>query len=157
MKVEAGDTRISLLGITISPVVWPNILDLVCGSIHDLDICVQNRIWREVLCGPGIEEFLESDESESEVDTEDDDNDYWMIKPFPPGVSDFWRFWFLDLKESCRALVTPNGADGILMVVIAFLGPWRDFGVADGPSWNRGWRYRESQRKNQWGQLALVV
>ena len=138
MKGLAGDTGISLLGSLLIPGLWGEILDLVCGSIHNVDMRVQNRIWREVLCGPGIEEFLESDESESEVDTEDDDNDYWMIKPFPPGVSDFWRFWFLDLKETCQVLVTPNGADGILMVVIAFLGPWRDFGVADGARWNRG-------------------
>ena len=138
MKGLAGDTGISLLGSLLIPGVWGEILDLVCGSIHNVDMRVQNRIWREVLCGPGIEEFLESDESESEVDTEDDDNDYWMIKPFPPGVSEFWRFLFLDLKESCQVLVTPLGADGILMVVIAFLGPWRDFGVADGARWNRG-------------------
>ena len=67
----------------------------------------------------------------------------------------------LELKEGCRALVPLIGDDivyyRIISVVIAFLGPWRDFGVADGPSWNRGGRYRESQRKNQWGQLALVV
>ena len=52
----------------------------------------------------------------------------------------------LELKEGCRALVPPNGDCGgvryvyyrIISVVIAFLGPWRDFGVADGPHWNRG-------------------
>ena len=52
----------------------------------------------------------------------------------------------LELKEGCRALVPPNGDCGgfryvyyrIISVVIAFLGPWRDFGVADGARWNRG-------------------
>ena len=164
MKGEAGETRISLLGIL--PIeVWRRILDLVCGSIHDVDMYVQNRIWRQVLCGPGLSEFLPSDESFSESEAKDDAYEYWMNKPMPPGVSKFWRFWMLELKEGCRALVPPNGDGGgfglvyyrIISVVIAFLGPWRDFGVADGPSWNRGSRYRESQRKNQWGQLALVA
>ena len=86
-------------------------------------------------------------------------------RPCPLEFPSSWRFWVLELKEGCRALVPPNGDCGgvryvyyrIISVVIAFLGPWRDFGVVDGPSWNRGSRYRESQRKNQWGQLALVV
>ena len=66
-----------------------------------------------------------------------------MNKPMPPGVSKFSRFWTLELKEGCRALVPLLGDDNIvyyqiISVVIAFLGPWRDFGVADGPHWNRG-------------------
>ena len=67
----------------------------------------------------------------------------------------------LELKEGCRALVPLIGDDNhvyyrIISVVIAFLGPWRDFGVADGPHWNRG-RPRPRGRPRHGAGIAWVI
>ena len=87
---------------------------------------------------------------------EDDDDDYWMNTVLPDRVSKFWRLWMLELKEGCRALVPLIGDDivyyRIISVVIAFLGPWRDFGVADGPHWNRG---RPRPQAAPWGRYCV--
>ena len=136
-KGRAYNIRISLLDITFSPVAWPHILDLLCGSIHDVDMNVQERIWRRILCGQ-VPDWSSSDS----------DEDHWMQKRVPPGFSKFWKLWMLELKEDCRALVPQHHPIYLyhrpICVVIAFLGPFSDFGLADGSRWNRGWRYRES-------------
>ena len=127
----AGNTRIWLAA-------WPRILDMVCGSIRELDIYVQERIWLRVLLGPTPED---SDSSSSE----DDDDEYCIGRTMLPGIPDIWKLWVTELSQGCRALVPRHNDECVnrrpIMVILSFLGPFSDFGLADGSRWNRGWRW----------------
>ena len=60
-----------LVDIVRRPGLWARILNMECGSIHELDNSVQERIWWQILCGsaPIVDS---SSDSES-------DNHFWKI------------------------------------------------------------------------------
>ena len=131
-----------LLTIIRCPGLWAIILDMRYGSIRELDNSVQERIWRRILCGPApiVDSSSESDPDESFLEN--------IIRvsqsPVPPGCSKLWKFWMLEIGGRSQTLV-PRYNDSfrytrVLYIVIAFLGPFSEFCVAHGSSWNRGWR-----------------
>ena len=115
-----GDAN--LLVIVRTPVLWARVLDMNCGSIHELDNHVQVRIWKRILCGLPPSNLILLERSG------------WL-----------WKFWTLNVWGRSQKLV-PQYNDNfrytrVLYIVIACLGPFSEFWVAHGSSWNRGWRY----------------
>ena len=131
-----------LLDIVRCPGLFSLILDMRYGSIRELDNSVQERIWRQILCGPApIVDSSSDSESESFLE-----NIMRVSQSqVPPGCSKLWKFWMLEIWGRSQNLV-PQYNDSfrytrVLYIVIAFLGPFSEFLVAHGSSWNRGWRY----------------
>ena len=125
------------------PGLWARVLDMGCGSIRELDNWVQTRLWRKILCGPApvVDSSSEDSESESLL------HEIMRVsqRPEPPGCSKLWKFWILETWGRSQTLC-PHYNDRfrytrVLFIVIAFLGPFSEFGVAHGSSWNRGWRF----------------
>ena len=132
------------------PRLWGQMLNLLCGSIRELDLHVQQYIWQTILCGPAVNGLYEGQRL----------FDYWMYinqAEDPWECSKLWQFWMLDIPDLARSQnLVPRYNDHfrytrVLFIVIAFLGPFSEFGVAHGPSWTRGWIFHAVPRK---GKLA---
>ena len=132
-----------LLASVRCPGLCSLILDMIYGSIRELDNHVQGRLWQQVLCGPAPIVFSSSV-------SESDESLLGSIirvsqRQVPPGCSKLWKLWMLEIGDRSRTLV-PQHNDHfrytrVLYLVIAFLGPFSEFWVAHGSSWNRGWRF----------------
>ena len=114
--------------------------------MHELDNYVQGRVWRKILCEPAPDA-----ESSSDLESESLLGNVTRVSqsPVPPGCSKLWKFWMLEMWGRSQKLV-PKYNDRftytrVLHIVIAFLGPFSEFGVARGSFWNRGWRFRLRQ------------
>ena len=131
------------------PGLWAQMLDKLCGSILEIDLYAQQEIWRNILCGPPPDELSESESDELSTTT----LDYimWISQTeYPPECSKLWKFWMLDIWGRSQSLV-PRYNDRfketrVLYIVIAFLGPFSEFGVVDGPFWTRGWIFHAVPR-----------
>ena len=110
--------------------VWKHVVTMLCGSIQEEDMRIQAEIWRRVLLGTLVRH-----------------NERYMTWSVPGGVSIFWKFWMLDVWSRRGQALIPRYNDRcknnrVLCIIIAFLGPFSEFGLADGYRWHRGWCYR---------------
>ena len=89
---------------------------------------------------------------DSSSDESSDDDDLTSIEKYsfmhlPDYITRFWKLWRLDVWGPGTQTLIPRYNDDfhyyrVIFIVIAFLGPYTAFGLDDGYTWNRGWRYR---------------
>ena len=109
---------------------------------------VQQIIWKKVLVASSWKLII----VESSSDESSDENVLTSIEkhsftPVPPHVTRFWKLWMVYVWGAGTQRLIPRYNDGfryhrVIFIVIAFLGPYTAFGMDDGYTWNRGWRYR---------------
>ena len=130
------------------PGLWEQMLNTLCGSIRELDLHVQQYIWQTILRGPSQNGLYPCQHC----------FEYWMYinqEEDPWECSTFWQFWMMEISDLARSQnLVPRYNDYFrytraLFIVIAFLGPFSEFGVAHGPSWTRGWIFHAVPRKGK--------
>ena len=140
--------NIIALQILSVPEIWLRILEMICGKKRDIDMEVQQEIWLRVLKGP------EPSEDHLAPGVHACDPRFWIPWTTPPHISKLWKFWMLDLTKGCQSLVARQCKHHrfdlrIILVIIAFLGPFSEFGLDDGIYWKRGPRAKRSAAKPQ--------
>ena len=123
--------------------LWDRILTILCGSIREMDMKVQQSLWKRVLVASSLNFII----VESSSDENSDEDGLTSIEKHSFRPSRFWKLWWVDVWGSGIQTLIPRYNNAfryhrVIFIVIAFLGPYSAFGLDDGKTWNRGWRYR---------------
>ena len=109
---------------------------------------VQESLWKKVL----VASTWKLAHVDSSSDESSDDDDLTSIEKCSfmlllDHVTRFWKLWRVDVWGPGTQTLIRRYNDGfryyrVIYIVIAFLGPYTAWGLEDGRTWNRGWRYR---------------
>ena len=138
------------------PGLWGQMLNLLCGSIRELDLHVQQYIWQTILCGPAP--YVESC-SESEPSELLDYIDMNMQTEYPPrnapssGSFGCWTYG-ADHRAWCHDTMTVSGTPEYYSLSLLFWDRSRSSGLLMGHSGLEGgsfmlFRVRGSLRKGK--------
>ena len=140
-----------LLDIALNRALWNRIVTILCGSIPEsgIDMNVQTTIWQQVLIGSGFSRRL-GPFVNMQLHPRDTRLNwcFGQIRSLNGGhdASMFIKLCMVEVwPGTAKVLIPRYNSRGpnrsIICIVIAFLEPIAEFGLVDGYTWNRGWRY----------------